>query len=329
MSQLQQTMESDRRVHRRLDDQRASLVELGANNSGIVLNISEGGMAVLVAEDLNGNGLGKLRFQVPEFEHWIETAAEIAWISESRKQAGICFKGLSEGARTQLRAGISIATTRARLASQPTQGGTAPVADQQQTNPATSSLPAAVMVDSQVPDESESIHTANDVNSDVLAGKTVEKTPENEERSEVSVQSDPQVSAVALDSPLPDARRDTETADKLSLSENSKEDHSKEEDSKKDAQTPLLKSPDTMSQKIPTRPVPLGAPQTALTEMRFRNLVANSGVKQSDTYRGILDRTEFTDRKWVAIGAIAILAAMLAFLVGWILGDPSRMKLGH
>jgi hypothetical protein len=324
MSQPQQTMESDRRLHRRLDDQRASLVELGAYNSGIILNISEGGMGVLVAEDLNGHGIGTLRFQAPEFEHWIETAAEIAWISESRKQAGICFTGLSEAARTQLRAGISIATTRARLASQTTQGGTAPVADQQQTNPAISSLPAAVMVDSQVPIESESIPTANNVNSDVLAGKTVEKTPEDEGRAEVSIQSDPKVSAVALDSPLPDARRDPETADKLGLSENSKED-----DSRKDAQTQLLKSPNTMSQRIPPRPVPLAAPQSALAEMRFRNLVANSGVKQSDTYRGILERTDFPDRKWIAIGAIAVLAALLAFLVGWVLGDPSRMKLGH
>jgi hypothetical protein len=323
MSQPQQTMESDRRLHRRLDDQRASLVELGAYNCGIILNISEGGMGVLVAEDLNGHGIGTLRFQAPEFEHWIETAAEIAWISESRKQAGICFTGLSEAARTQLRAGISIATTRARLASQTTQGGTAPVADQQQTDPAISSLPAAVMVDSQVPIESESIPTANNVNSDVLAGKTVEKTPEDEGRAEVSIQSDPKVSAVALDSPLPDARRDPETADKLGLSENSKED-----DSRKDAQT-QLKSPNTMSQRIPPRPVPLAAPQSALAEMRFRNLVANSGVKQSDTYRGILERTDFPDRKWIAIGAIAVLAALLAFLVGWVLGDPSRMKLGH
>lgn len=323
-------MESDRRLHRRLDDQRASLVELDAHNSGIILNISEGGMAVLVADDLNGHGIGTLRFQAPEFEHWIETSAEIAWISESRKQAGICFKGLSEAARTQLRAGISIATTRARLASQTTQGSTAPVTDQQQTNPATSSsLPAAVMVDSQVPIEPESIPTANNVNSDVLAAKTAEKTPENEGRAEVSARSDPKVSAVTLDSPLSDERRDTESADNLSLSENSKEEDSKEENSKKDLQTQLCKSPDTLSQKIPPRPVPLAAPQSALAEMRFRNLVANSGVKQSDTYRGILERTDFTDRKWIVIGAIAVLAALLAFLVGWVLGDPSRMKLGH
>ena len=318
MSQLQQTMESDRRVHRRLDDQRASLVELGANNSGIVLNISEGGMAVLVAEDLNGNGLGNLRFQVPEFEHWIEAAAEIAWISDSRKQVGICFKELSEAARTQLRAGISIAATRARLATLAKQGGTATMAEQEQTDPATPSS-AAVIVDSQTPVESESIQTAP-------AEKILEKIEEDEAQAQASnVPSEPKINTAALDLPLPEARRDIETEDQLSLPENSKED-----DSKKGTQTLLLNSPDTMSQKIPPRPVPLAPPQNALAEMRFRNLVANSGVKQtSDAYKGILDRTDITDRKWIAIGAIAILAALLAFLVGWILGDPSRMKLGH
>lgn len=323
MSQLQQTMESDRRVHRRLDDQRASLVELGANNSGIVLNISEGGMAVLVAEDLNGNGLGNLRFQVPEFEHWIEAAAEIAWISDSRKQVGICFKELSEAARTQLRAGISIAATRARLATLAKQGGTATMAEQEQTDPATPSS-AAVIVDSQTPVESESIQTAP-------AEKILEKIEEDEAHAQASnVPSEPKINTAALDSPLQEARRDMETEDQLSLPENSKEDDSKEDDSKKGTQTWLLNSPDTRSQKIPPRPVPLAAPQSALAEMRFRNLVANSGVKQtSDAYKGILDRTDITDRKWIAIGAIAILAALLAFLVGWILGDPSRMKLGH
>ena len=52
MSQFQPRTGSDRRVHQRLDDLRASLVELGGDNCGIVLNISEGGMAILSAEDL-------------------------------------------------------------------------------------------------------------------------------------------------------------------------------------------------------------------------------------------------------------------------------------
>src|SRR6202051_1789896 len=123
MSQHQQGIGADRRVHRRFEDLRASLVELGGNNNGIVLNISEGGMAILSTEELDLNALRNLRFQAPEFEHWMEIAAEIAWISDSRKQAGIRFKGLSETARSQLRAGISIATVRTLRANQAKQAG--------------------------------------------------------------------------------------------------------------------------------------------------------------------------------------------------------------
>src|ERR1700693_3422309 len=125
MSQHQQRIGADRRVHQRFEDLRASLVELGGNNNGIVLNISEGGMAILSTEELDLNALRNLRFQAPEFEHWIEIAAEIAWISDSRKQAGIRFKGLSETARTQLSAGISRARVRAGRADQATKAGTA------------------------------------------------------------------------------------------------------------------------------------------------------------------------------------------------------------
>src|SRR3984893_6221836 len=118
MSLHQQRIGADRRVHQRFEFLRASLVELGGNNNGIALNISEGGMAILSAEDLDVNSLRNLWFQAREFEHWMEIAAEIAWISDSRKQAGIRFKGLSETTRIQLRAGISIAKTRARRANQ-------------------------------------------------------------------------------------------------------------------------------------------------------------------------------------------------------------------
>ena len=156
-----------------------------ANNSGIILNISEGGMAVLVAEDLNGHGIGNLRFQAPEFEHWIETAAEIAWISDSRKQVGICFKGLSEAARTQLRAGISIATTRARLATQVNQGGTATMAEQEQTDPTTPSSPPRLWsIRRRL--SSPNLHTPPTLKSNAPAGKIVEKLDEDEAHAQVS-----------------------------------------------------------------------------------------------------------------------------------------------
>jgi hypothetical protein len=64
--------------------------------------------------------------------------------------------------------------------------------------------------------------------------------------------------------------------------------------------------------------------------MRFRNLVANSGVKQSGTPRErSSNRADISYGKWAAAAALAILGSLLAFLVGWLLGDPSRTKLGH
>ena len=104
----------------------------------------------------------------------------------------------------------------------------------------------------------------------------------------------------------------------------------------KDTQTQLLNSADTKAQKtIPVgsgdlRSSPIAPQKNALAEMRFRNIVANSGVKQSgDDYKGILNRADIPYGKWVAVGVLAILASLLAFMVGWILGDPSRVKLGH
>jgi hypothetical protein len=92
----------------------ASMVELSAEKRGMILNISEGGMAVFSAEDLDENYFRNIRFHAPESEEWIETGGEIAWISKSKKRAGIRFNDLTEGARNRLREGISIAAMRSR-----------------------------------------------------------------------------------------------------------------------------------------------------------------------------------------------------------------------
>jgi PilZ domain len=313
MSQYQERIGSDRRVHQRLDDARASLVELGENNSGIVLNISEGGMAILSTEDLDVNGLQNFRFQAPEFEHWIETTADIAWISDSKKQAGIRFKDLSEGTRIQLRAGISIAKTRSRQAEAKESGTTADKRAELTGSSVSASFatadPATLVV-------SESPQVSNEVSTNPL----VEKIVEDEGLSRSDMREAP-------DSSLPEARRQIETKEKvISLDE-----------SKQDAPALPPNSADTKPQKPSAlaagniRPSPLTPQQSALAEIRFRNLVVNSGVKQSSSaYDAISNRSDiYSYGKWIAVGAIALLASLLAFLIGWILGDPSRTKLGH
>jgi hypothetical protein len=304
MSLHQQRIGADRRVHQRFEDLRASLVELGGNNNGIVLNISEGGMAILSTEELDLNALRNLRFQAPEFEHWMEIAAEIAWISDSRKQAGIRFKGLSETARTQLRAGISIATVRARLTNQPKQAGAS----------AEGLGESFVAADS----ASESENISNELHSNSLA----EKIDGDETLSHSGV------SESASDSRLPDVHQGIKTnQEAISPGE------SKPDPWTQSLNSPSTKFPDTKPQKTfalvagNARSSPLKPRNNPLGEIRFSHLLAKTGVKLPSYARDGSIRISYG--KWAAISAIAIVASLLAFLVGWLLGDPTRIKLAH
>lgn len=286
MSLHQQRIGADRRVHQRFEDLRESLVELGGNNNGIVLNISEGGMAILSAEDLDVYSLRNLWFQAWEFEHWMEIAAEIAWISDSRKQAGIRFKGLSETARTQLRAGISIATMRVRLANQPKQAGA----------PAEGLGESFVAADS----ASESENISNELNSTSLAGKI--------DDGESLSHSD--VSESAPDSRLPEAHQEIEAKEKAISSG----------ELQQDSRTQSLNSPSAKLYDTKPQKNPLG-------EIRFTHLLPKSGVKLPSYARDGSIRISYG--RWTGIAAITIAASLLAFLVGWILGDPALIKFGH
>ena len=317
MSEFQQSIGSDRRVHQRLEDVHASLVELSGDHSGIVLNVSEGGMAILSAEDLDENGLRNLRFQAPEFEHWIEADAELAWISESKKQAGIRFKSLSDATLIQLRAGISIAKTRARLATdQAKQAGTTSARSAEITDPVPASLATA---DSPAVVVSESAQVSNEANNTTLEKVEEAGKIENEGLSHLDMREE------QLDSRSSAAQQEIEA----------KENAVSPEGEKKITQPQPLNSYKNPPQKPPlaaadVRSLPLTPQTSALAEIRFRNIVANSGVKQSgDDYPGILNRPDISYGKWAAVGVVAILASLVAFMIGWILGDPSRVKLGH
>jgi hypothetical protein len=316
MSQYQQRIGADRRVHHRFEDSRASLVELGGNNNGIVLNISEGGMAILSTEELDLNTLQNLRFQAPEFEHWMEIPAEIAWISDSRKQAGIRFKGLSETARTQLRAGISIATVRTRRVKQAKQAGATVEVPQEVTD--SDPMPASLLATDAVTSvASESEQLSNEANTNSLA----------EEIGEDEGLLPPEVRQAAPDSPSPEARWEIKTNEEvISPGE-------KPYPWTQSLNSPYTNSPDTKPQEtsplVPAnaRPSALTPQKSALSEMRFRHLLAKSGVKLPSYARDGSIRVSYG--KWAAIAVIAIVASLLAFLVGWLLGDPARIKLGH
>jgi PilZ domain len=317
MSQHQQDIGADRRVHHRFEDLRASLVELGGNNNGIVLNISEGGMAILSTEELDLNTLQNLRFQAPEFEHWMEIAAEIAWISDSRKQAGIRFKGLTETARTQLRAGISIATVRTRRANQAKQVATTAELPPEVTD--SDSVPASVLATdplTSVASESEQLSDEERTNS------LIEQTEQDQALSHS------EASETASDSPSPEAHQDINTKEKVIPPEESKPYPWTQPLNSLNTKSPDTKSPKTFA-LVPgsAKSSQLTPQKSALSEMRFSHLLAKSGVKLPSYARDGSIRVSYS--KWAAIAAIAIVASLLAFLIGWVLGDPARIKLPH
>ena len=65
------------------------------DNGGIVLDISEQGLAMQTVKSLGDDACTKLRFQLSQSNDWVETRGRIAWISPSKQTAGVEFTDLS------------------------------------------------------------------------------------------------------------------------------------------------------------------------------------------------------------------------------------------
>jgi len=93
----------DRRLQMRATPASGAHVELGGTDGGTVLNISETGMAVAAADPLVVDDcLPRIRFQLPSSGQSIEISAQIVWLAESKKSAGIRFIDLTADARNQI-----------------------------------------------------------------------------------------------------------------------------------------------------------------------------------------------------------------------------------
>src|SRR5271154_7102613 len=101
---------SDRRVFRRQPVRSLAYVELGEGNGGIVLNVSEGGLAVQAVMGLRSDELPCMRLQLAHSKTQIEAKGRIAWTSEFRKLAGVEFVDLSAEALSQIREWVSLET---------------------------------------------------------------------------------------------------------------------------------------------------------------------------------------------------------------------------
>ncbi len=97
----------ERRIHRRCQIRPCSYIELGRDNGGMLLNIGEGGFAIATAECVTGDGFPSIRIQFTGSMDLIDVSGQVAWISESKREAGVRFVNLKEEARTIIAARIS------------------------------------------------------------------------------------------------------------------------------------------------------------------------------------------------------------------------------
>lgn len=100
---------SDRRADSRIPVRSLAYLELDGDNGGVVLNISEGGMAVQTAENITGSAWPKMRFRLPKSKRWIEAAGKMVWEERSRREAGIQFVGLDDAVRQQIASWMCVA----------------------------------------------------------------------------------------------------------------------------------------------------------------------------------------------------------------------------
>jgi hypothetical protein len=93
----------DRRIQVRNTPASRTYVELCGTNGGMVLNISETGMAIATAEPLVvDDHVQRICLQLPSSGQSVEISAQIVWLAESKKSAGIRFVDLSAETRVQI-----------------------------------------------------------------------------------------------------------------------------------------------------------------------------------------------------------------------------------
>jgi TonB family protein len=104
------------RERRRIPRQRIcalAYLDIGSDNGGMVLDLTESGLALQAFNPLIEQTRLNLRIQPPKSRKRIAATAEIAWLSESKTEAGLKFLELSEDARTEIADWLSTETSAA------------------------------------------------------------------------------------------------------------------------------------------------------------------------------------------------------------------------
>jgi hypothetical protein len=100
-------MLSDRRLQPRAVPNWPLLVYCGEYESGSLVDLCEGGLAIDGFAPGHGEDVVTIMFNLPETRAHIQAKGQIAWISDSGQRVGMRFVELAESSRQQLREWIS------------------------------------------------------------------------------------------------------------------------------------------------------------------------------------------------------------------------------
>jgi hypothetical protein len=96
-----------RRVHVQFEPQSVIYVELGDGRTGVITNISEGGLAIQTVSPLISDDLPDITFRLPPAVNLIRPTAQMMWKTVSKKMAGVRFLSMSLKESTELRSWIN------------------------------------------------------------------------------------------------------------------------------------------------------------------------------------------------------------------------------
>lgn len=100
------TGEERRAATRKRVEGSLSLVDLGPENGGLMLDLSEGGLALQTVFPVTAESAIPIRFELPETNVSIHATAEVAWVKHA-KQVGLRFTDIPSGARNHIRQWLS------------------------------------------------------------------------------------------------------------------------------------------------------------------------------------------------------------------------------
>jgi hypothetical protein len=110
-------MSHERRLNIRKPLEYIAYVSLPPNNGGVVLDVSEGGLAFRAIAPVEADGPIHFRFAIDSATR-IKAVGELAWKDETGKNGGLRFTELPEEAREQIRLWAGQTQTRAQMRAQ-------------------------------------------------------------------------------------------------------------------------------------------------------------------------------------------------------------------